>query len=424
MEASYPIPPFITYAIPVFFLLIFGEMALGFFQKKKYYRLNDSIVDLSTGIISQLWGLFQKGVTLFAYFYLYENFRLFTIPMDSIMAWIACMILWDFCYYWFHRISHEVNLFWAGHVIHHTSEEYNLIVALRQTGIGSFVSWPFYLPIALLGFHPWMFLACGQLNLIYQFWVHTKAVKSLGKIGEFFLSTPSHHRVHHAINPEYIDKNHGGILIIWDRIFGTFQKEEAPPVYGTVKPLASFNPVWANFHYLVDILKMSWNAKGIWNKIKVWFMPPGWEPPTKDRPVAVFHTPPPVSPETFQKYDPPATKFQKYYTLFWFGVTLIGSFLVLLFVNKLNYFDLILLTAAITISLVSYGWILEARKIALYSEFIRFVSLGFLSYYYLYPSNPIWFFSSIAIFLVSLGLLYQSKKDFGYNLARPILHTT
>ncbi|MCC5815609.1 MAG: sterol desaturase family protein [Leptospira sp.] len=414
MPENFTPPPFITYAIPFFFVLIFIELGVGFFRRKAYYRLNDSITDLSTGIISQLWGLFQKGVTLFAYFYLYENYRLGTIPIESVFGWVACIILWDFCYYWFHRLSHEINLFWAGHVIHHTSEEYNLVVALRQTGIGGFVSWIFYLPLAIIGFHPWVFLAAGQLNLIYQFWVHTKAVKSIGTVGEFLLSTPSHHRVHHAINPQYIDKNHGGIFIIWDRMFGTFAKEEEEPVYGTVKPLASFNPVWANFHYLLEIIRMSWKAQGLWNKVKVWFMPPGWIPPMKEGEAPVFLKPPPVSVDSFKKYDPPAISHQRIYALSWFIITLLGSFASLLFVTKLQTNELIVITAAVTVSLVSFGWILESRKISLVSELARLFLLSTTSYTFLGLGD--WFYATIGILVANLvlfGYVYKSMSHSG-----------
>lgn len=215
---------------------------------------------------------------LYAYFYIYEHFRFFEFAMTNPWAWVLCIVGQDFCYYWSHRLAHEVNFLWAGHVIHHHSEEYNLVVALRQTGLGGLVSWIFYVPLALFGFHPWMYLASGQINLIYQFWVHTKAVGKIGKIGEYLLSTPSHHRVHHAINPIYIDKNHGGIFIIFDRMFGTFREETEPCVYGTVKPLRSFNPVYANFHYYWELLKQAFQAEYFLDKILVFFKPPGWIP--------------------------------------------------------------------------------------------------------------------------------------------------
>jgi alkylglycerol monooxygenase len=408
MLENFQAPPYVTFAIPFFFLLIFIEMGIGYFRKKDYYRLNDSISDLSLGILSQLWGIFLKGISLFAYFYLYENFRMATIPIESVFGWAACIVLWDFCYYWFHRVSHEVNLFWAGHVIHHTSEEYNLIVALRQSGIGGFISWIFYLPLAIIGFNPWVFLAAGQINLIYQFWVHTKAVKSIGTVGEYILSTPAHHRVHHAINPKYIDKNHGGILIIWDRIFGTFQKEEEECVYGTVKPLASFNPIWANFQYLFELIKLSWKAKGFINKFKVFFKPPGWIPPMKEGETAQFLTPPPVDPTKYKKYDPNISTGLRIYGFAWFVIVLVISFAGLLFLAKMNTNQLIALTVWVSCSLLSFGWIFEGRKISLAWEPFRLILGVFILSFFSQELNYFAYYSVLVA--LSMIVFFQQKK--------------
>lgn len=367
-------PPFINYAIPFFFLLMGIEMLYGVFAKKNFYNFSDTIADLSTGILSQISAVFLKLVTLIPYIYLYENYRVLDISMDSIPGWIFCIIGWDFFYYWLHRLSHEVNFFWASHVIHHHSEEYNLIVALRQTSLGGIFNWIFFLPLALIGFPPWMFLASGQLNLIYQYWVHTKAIKSIGTVGEFLLSTPSHHRVHHAINPEYIDKNHGGIFIIWDRIFGTFIKEDKEPVYGTVKPLKSFNPVWANFHYYLQILSESIHAEGFINKIKVWIKPPGWYPSTKESPEG-FLPIPEVHPETFKKYNPRISSSVKKYVLVWFILVLFSSFAFLLFYQKLDFTSQVYSALWITMSLLSICALLESRRWGKYLEGARIALL-------------------------------------------------
>lgn len=367
-------PPFINYAIPFFFLLMGIEMLYGVFAKKNFYNFSDTIADLSTGILSQISAVFLKLVTLIPYIYLYENYRVLDISMDSIPGWIFCIIGWDFFYYWLHRLSHEVNFFWASHVIHHHSEEYNLIVALRQTSLGGIFNWIFFLPLALIGFPPWMFLASGQLNLIYQYWVHTKAIKSIGTVGEFLLSTPSHHRVHHAINPEYIDKNHGGIFIIWDRLFGTFIKEDKEPVYGTVKPLKSFNPVWANFHYYLQILSESIHAEGFINKIKVWIKPPGWYPSTKESPEG-FLPIPEVHPETFKKYNPRISSSVKKYVLVWFILVLFSSFAFLLFYQKLDFTSQVYSALWITMSLLSICALLESRRWGKYLEGARIALL-------------------------------------------------
>ncbi|TGM23722.1 sterol desaturase family protein [Leptospira meyeri] len=376
MFENFTPPPIVTYAIPVFFLLIGIEVYIGYRKNKALYRLNDSIADLSTGIISQIWGLFQKGIGLFAYFYIYEHFRFFEFAMTNPWAWILCIVGQDFCYYWSHRLAHEVNLLWAGHVIHHHSEEYNLVVALRQTGLGGIVSWIFYVPLALIGFHPWMYLASGQINLIYQFWVHTKAVGKIGKIGEFLLSTPSHHRVHHAINPIYIDKNHGGIFIIFDRMFGTFQEETEPCVYGTVKPLRSFNPVYANIHYYWELIKQAASAPYFLDKIKVFFKPPGWYPREGTKP-AGFLPIPEVRPETFHKYDPKPQSEVRTYTTTWFVLVLLLSFAFLLFVAKFSMVSQILVTVWVTLSLLAINALIEGKTWAGAMEITRLL-FGFL----------------------------------------------
>ncbi|TGM80138.1 sterol desaturase family protein [Leptospira bouyouniensis] len=376
MFENFKAPQIVTFAIPVFFLLIGIEVYIGYRKNKDLYRLNDSIADLSTGIISQIWGLFQKGVGLYAYFYIYEHFRFFEFAMTNPWAWVLCIVGQDFCYYWSHRLAHEVNFLWAGHVIHHHSEEYNLVVALRQTGLGGLVSWIFYVPLALVWFHPWMYLASGQINLIYQFWVHTKAVGKIGKIGEFILSTPSHHRVHHAINPIYIDKNHGGIFIIFDRMFGTFREETEPCVYGTVKPLRSFNPVYANFHYYWELLNQSFQAEYFLDKILVFFKPPGWIP-RRGQKAAGFLPIPEVSPTTFQKYDPKPASEVKTYTTTWFVLVLLLSFAFLLFVPKFSLVSQILVTIWVTLSLVSINALIENKSWAGAMEISRLL-FGFL----------------------------------------------
>lgn len=375
-------PPFITYAIPFFFLLMGVELLVGKVKNKTYYSMSDSIADLSTGILSQLSGIFLKALSLLGYLYIYNHYKWMEIPFNSLAGWMAAIVLWDFCYYWLHRLSHEVNILWAGHVIHHHSEEYNLIVALRQTSLGGILSWIFFIPMAFLGFHPWVFLAAGQLNLIYQYWVHTKTIKTIGTVGEFLLSTPSHHRVHHAINPQYIDRNHGGIFIIWDRLFGTFEKEVEEPVYGTVKPLQSFNPVWANYHYYWEILKMAYNAQGVLNKLKVFYKPPGWYPSTKEK--AEGYLPiPKVSEETFVKYNPEISTSKKVYVITWFIFVLLISFGYLLFHVKLEIQSKILVSLWIALSLLSLNAILESKKWSKWLDVVRLVStpiVGILIY--------------------------------------------
>lgn len=373
MDPDFVPPPFITFAIPFFFLLMAVEYAIGHSKKETYYRFNDSISDLSTGILSQLSGIFLKTLTLFGYFYIFENFRITTFTISSPISWILAIILWDFFYYWLHRLSHEVNILWAGHVIHHHSEEYNLIVALRQTSLGGIFSWVFFIPMAVIGIDPWVYLAAGQINLIYQYWVHTKSVRSIGTLGEYLLSTPSHHRVHHAINPKYIDKNHGGIFIIWDRLFGTFQKEEEEPVYGTVKPLRSFNPIWANYHYYYELIHTAWKTEGFQNKLKVFYKPPGYFPPEQGKEEGFVEIPG-VSVDTFQKYNPVLTRGKKLYILAWFIFILLVSFSYLLFLPRFGWSERLSLSLWIAFSLLVLNALMEDKKWANALDLIRILS--------------------------------------------------
>ncbi len=273
---------YVTLAVPFFFLLIGIEFVAGLVQRKRLYRFNDSINDLSCGIIDQIVGIFLKGLLFAGYLFLFENFRLFDIltapPAAKWVAAIGLLLGVDFCFYWFHRIAHEYAAPWATHVVHHQSEEYNLAVALRQSALEGCFAWVFYLPLAVIGFPPAWYLAMSALNLLYQFWIHTEAIDKLGPL-EWVFNTPSHHRVHHARNPKYLDKNYAGMLIIWDRMFGTFQPEQEQPVYGITKPLHSWNPLWANLHAWAELASDAWRAPRWRDKVKIWFMPLGWTPP-------------------------------------------------------------------------------------------------------------------------------------------------
>ena len=268
---------YVVLAIPVFFLLIGLELVIARLQEKDYYALSDSIADLGCGLVSQLFEAGMKTVLFAGYLYLYGRWRMFDVPGGAVWAWVACLLGVDFLYYWFHRKSHEVNAFWAAHVVHHQSEEYNLAVALRQGAFQSAFSWIFYLPLAVIGFPPLMFLAVSSIDTLYQFWIHTRAIGRLGPL-EWVLNTPSNHRVHHGRNPKYIDRNHGGILIVWDRLFGTYVPEQEEPVYGITTPLRSWNPVWANLHYWVELLSKARRTARGGDKLRLFLARPGWQP--------------------------------------------------------------------------------------------------------------------------------------------------
>ena len=256
----------IALAIPVFFLLIGLEIWIERRERRHdsgrtLYRLNDTINDLACGTIQQLAGVFGKTVPFAGYILIFERFRLTTLDTGSWAHWAVAFLGLDFFYYWFHRASHEVNFLWAAHIVHHQSEEYNLSVALRQSAVQQFLGAPFYWPLAFLGVPPMMFLALDAFDTLYQFWIHTRTIGRLGFL-DAVLNTPSNHRVHHGSNAKYIDRNHGGVLIVWDRLFGTYQREEEEPAYGVTRPLANWNPLWANVQYAGELVAVACRRVG------------------------------------------------------------------------------------------------------------------------------------------------------------------
>ena len=284
----------ILYAIPVFLITILIEAVVAWRRGMKAYDLADAITSLQFGVLSQTSGLFLKVLALGIYTFVYLRTAQFIWPMTSPLAWGAALILYDLCYYWNHRLNHEVGILWASHVVHHSSEYYNLTTALRQTSTGLVFGWMFYLPMAVLGVPPFMFAVVGLDDLLYQYWVHTELVGKLGWFDRVFVS-PSNHRVHHGQNDYCIDRNYGGILILWDRLFGSFVEERDGEVivYGIRKPLHSFNPLWGNLHHYADMWAEMARASGWRAKLGAWLAPPGgWH----DGPIAHFET------SGFQRY--------------------------------------------------------------------------------------------------------------------------
>jgi alkylglycerol monooxygenase len=235
------------FAIPLFALLIAAE---AWFSARRgsdaYIDRKDTWTNIFLGFASVAFGVLLGLFTAIIYLAAYE-LAPYKFPADAWWSWVILFFVDDLAYYVFHRVSHESRLFWNFHVVHHSSEQYNLSVAVRQSWFSGILHWIFYAPVMLLGFAPWMFAVMHGFNLIYQFWIHTKHVKSLGPL-EHILNTPSHHRVHHAVNDIYIDRNYAGVLIIWDKLFGSFEKESIEPRYGTITPLKSYNPLWINTH--------------------------------------------------------------------------------------------------------------------------------------------------------------------------------
>jgi sterol desaturase/sphingolipid hydroxylase (fatty acid hydroxylase superfamily) len=348
----------IILALPVFFAFIGGELLLARRRQLQLYRFADSIANLGNGIGQQVLAAFFIPVTVGIYAAVYAHVRVATLSTRSVTAWIVLFFAVDLLYYLFHRAAHRVNLLWAGHVVHHQSEEYNFSVALRQSWFGQqLTEWIFYVPLAVAGFPPAMFFVMLTLNTLYQFFIHTRLVGRLGPL-EWFLNTPSHHRVHHAVNPRYVDRNYAGVLIVWDRLFGTFEPEVAEPVYGLVKPLGSFNPLWANLHRWVEIAAMARRTRRWRDKGWALLAPPEWRPADLGGPVIVPE-PDRAGPTLLA---PPDRTRDRRIALGFVAVLLAASWFIHAAGIDPRAPTVIAIGAAVLVTIVSFGWIYSPAR--------------------------------------------------------------
>jgi sterol desaturase/sphingolipid hydroxylase (fatty acid hydroxylase superfamily) len=350
----------VALALPFFAIMIAVEVFLSRRASDPHYRFIDSITDLSCGVGSQALEPFLRTAGLAGYFWLFEHFRVATIPTSSVVGWGALVVGVDFFYYVFHRASHRVNFLWALHVVHHQSEEYNLAVALRQSWFELLFEGVFYVPLAVVGFSPVAFVTVSTLNTLYQFWIHTRLVPKLPRWIESWLNTPSHHRVHHGVNPKYIDKNYAGMFIVWDRWLGTFEEEQEEPVYGTVKPLASFNPLWANFEYWAEMASLSAKAPRLLDKVRAWVAPPEWRPRELSGGLG-YVTIPEVTRATRARYDVVAPKGVYAYVTVHFAAVLAISSLGMVFGERLPSAVSMVTTLLVLTEVVAWGGLFESR---------------------------------------------------------------
>jgi alkylglycerol monooxygenase len=357
----------IVLSIPIFFILIGVELVVERFSHKNLYSFPDSIANLSCGITSQLSGLFMRVLAVGVYEIVSANFALFTLERNW-LYWLALFLLTDLAYYWAHRMSHEINLFWGGHVVHHQSEEYNLSVALRQSSFQVIWTFAFSLPIAVLGFQTTDFILISALNTLYQFWIHTEAINKMGWF-EYVFNTPSHHRVHHGRNPKYIDKNHAGSLIIWDKMFGTFQPEEERPTYGITKPINSWNAVWANFDHYASMARDMKRMTSLKDKLQYMFMKPGWLPDY----LGGYQSAPQIDKASYKKYRTPSAVALNYYVLFQYVICLIGTSMFLFKQGDFLLSEKAFIAALISIVVVNCGVLFENKRWVVISEWIRII---------------------------------------------------
>ncbi|MBK6976239.1 MAG: sterol desaturase family protein [Cytophagaceae bacterium] len=407
-------------AMPAFLFLVLFEKWYGYRKRKDPFRALDTISSLSSGYTNVLKDVLGLSITIISYDWFMTHFAFFKIE-NTIATYIIAFIALDFMGYWVHRLSHEVNLFWNKHAIHHSSEEYNLACALRQS-ISSFVNiWTFFLiPAAIFGVPPIVIATVAPLHLFAQFWYHTVYIGKMGFL-EKIIVTPSHHRVHHSINPEYMDKNHSQIFIIWDKLFGTFQEElpDVPPVYGITRPVSTWNPVKINFMHLWILIKDAWRAPNIRDKFRIWFMPTGWRPEGFDEKYPIKKI---SDPYHFKKYDIQLSQ----QSLVWVWVQFLATlgFLVLLFLNisKLDLVGMLTFGVLIFLHVYSYTEFMDKNPNAIFFEIIKnlYLITGLLVFSFWSPIIS----ENLKIILILYGITatiltwYFAKKSPQLSLSR------
>jgi sterol desaturase/sphingolipid hydroxylase (fatty acid hydroxylase superfamily) len=348
----------IVFAIPVFALLMAGEFAYGYYKQRNTYRLNDALSSLNQGLLSQMVAVCTQFFQIGLYAGLYELVALYPHEAfwDSWYGWLIAIVLFDFCDYWLHRMGHESAVFWAAHVVHHQSQEFNFSTALRQESTVALLGWVFYAPMAIVGVPPEEFAIAGLVVLLYQFWIHTEHVGKLGWFDRVF-SSPSNHRVHHAVNDQYIDRNYGGMLVIWDRMFGTFAEEKEPCIYGTRAQLDSWNPGWAVAHTYAGLFQDVWHARNWFDKLRILFKPPGWRPAELE---ARFPRQP-FALDQVSRYDPPHDKAAGWLALGLFAVVLAAWAVFLWVADDLSWLRALGSTVALGGAMWAIGALLEGR---------------------------------------------------------------
>lgn len=362
-------------AVPFFLLALLIELAVDRVRGTGYYRINDAVNSLSVGMFMSTSGYFTKLIPAVILAYVLQDFAFFEVQLAwfdtsprGLALWLLAALGFDFCYYWAHRCGHEISILWAQHAVHHQSEDYNLSTALRQTSSGFIFTWIFYVPLFLLGMPFEVFVTVNAISLIYQFWVHTQQIQRLGWFDRVFVS-PSNHRVHHAQNEIYIDKNYGGTLILWDRLFGTFQEEldEEAVVFGVRKPLTSWNPFWANLQVYNYLWFDAVRAKRWRDKLGIWFRRTGWRPAD----VAAKYPKQPADLEHFHKFDPPVTTAIRRYVLAQFVLAVIGILWIGVLYATQGAQGVVVPCLLLWMTLYSMGTLSEARRYAWRVEQLR-----------------------------------------------------
>ena len=364
-------PNLIALAIPAFFLFIGVELLVARRRRVRIYRLSDALADLGCGIGQRAVLVLGGAAVLGIYALVHEHARLFTFVPGSPWPWVLAVLGVELGYYWWHRLSHEVNLLWAVHVVHHQSEDYNLAVALRQAILSPLTVLPFYLPLAVLGVPLLHFVVVESLVTLYQFWIHTELVGRIGPL-EAVLNTPSHHRVHHAVNPQYLDRNYAGTFIVWDRLFGSFAPEREPCIYGVSHPLRSFNSAWAQVQPWAALLGDAARAPSLREAVRFLFASPEFRPAWVGPTGALRGQP--GTPET--KYDVRPGRARAAYVFANFVVLIAATFALVMWGEGVPLAWRIAGVGLVLLTLLTLGGLLELRRWAPALEAARWAALA------------------------------------------------
>lgn len=384
----------VAFIIPAFFTFLGLEYWIAMRKQKAHiFNYENSVANISVGIAERLLNLFITGSFYTLYYYIYENYGLLGIP-NHWTVWVLLLLATDFVWYWYHRLGHEINIFWGAHIVHHHSEDFNYTVSARITTLQAIVRNGFWCILPFVGFHPAMVIAILVVHGTYSFFTHTQVIGKLGWL-EYILITPSHHGVHHASNEKYLNKNYGDIFVFWDKLFGTFQAEEEKPVYGLTHPLKSSSFLWQHFHYYAELWEACRRSGSFWKSLEIIF----------GRPEDIDQSIRPALEATLlpNKATPRLTFRFRAYVNVQLTFALLGLLLTTLFVNDLSAFKLFIAVSLIILTLINCGALLEQQRWIYYLEGIRCLMIcGWASY----ESE------SIALFMVSVGVvLFFGTKE-------------
>lgn len=362
----------LLYAIPLFIVLLIIEISYGYFIKHQKHKVMDSVSSISSGFTNIIKDTLGLGFLLVSYPYLLEHLALTEIKATWVV-WLIAFLVIDFAGYWNHRLNHMINVFWNQHVIHHSSEEFNLACALRQPISNIFGYFALLLiPAAIVGVPNEVIAILIPIHLFAQFWYHTQHINKMGWL-EYIIVTPSQHRVHHAINPEYIDKNLGQILSVWDRLFGTFQEElkDVPPQYGVLKPASTWNPVHINFQHFWRLCLDAWRTNSFKDKLRIWFMPTGWRPPDVrvKFPIEIIE-----DVYGFERYKTPSSPAFDIYVILQLVATVALLWFMFFNYSQIGVDGLLLFGAFVFIGIYGYTSLMDCKPYAVWIEVFRGLS--------------------------------------------------